>query len=165
MKKTKSLLLFIGCLILSNLPAEASKLSLTTQPSLNNFEEFCKPCSKRTKYCKGEVTYKDGSFYKGEFRYGEPHGNRPALQAGDWVEVVTSWKSKLLGTHIWGYQRASDSSNFVQLPRWPFSTQAVNVYLGLGDSLKPKTTWAIRKNGNDRAGDPLWSSYEPTKRG
>ena len=32
-------------------------------------------CPKKSKYCKGEATFKDGSTYKGEFRYGNPHGN------------------------------------------------------------------------------------------
>ncbi|MEO1625717.1 MAG: hypothetical protein AAFV25_11220, partial [Bacteroidota bacterium] len=49
-------------------------LSASTPLTINSTDNDDNICSKKEKYCEGKRTFKDGSSYEGEFKYGEPHG-------------------------------------------------------------------------------------------
>ena len=75
MKNINNLFLLFAALFLSNCSAHASgDLSDSSAKVFSEKSISQAPCGKRTKYCKGAIDFKDGSSYKGEFRYGEPHG-------------------------------------------------------------------------------------------
>ena len=75
MKNINNLFLLITAIFMSNYSAQASSdLSDSPTQIFSEVLTYNAPCGKRKKFCKGTVNFKDGSSYKGEFRYGEPHG-------------------------------------------------------------------------------------------
>ena len=76
MREPIKVFLVLGICYLLNTPVFANLNFETAKArTISKSEMITAPCKKRSKYCKGEATFKDGSTYKGEFRYGDPHGN------------------------------------------------------------------------------------------
>ena len=101
MKNINNLFLLFTALFLSNHSAQASGDILnSTVKVFSEISTFNAPCSKRTKYCKGAVEFRDGSSYKGEFRYGEPHGtgvyywNDGEMYEGEFVSGLRDGRGK-----------------------------------------------------------------------